>query len=100
MSMSIQRARVVAAEQRMRLARTGVALPAAALLDRGERYPFTMLGLAAAVGAVLGRFTINPLRIPGVSLLFGGGLAEVTALGARMIAGFGSSLDRGDSSQP
>lgn len=100
MSMSIQRARVAAAEQRMRLARTGVALPAAALLDRGQRYPFTTLGLAAAVGAVLGRFTINPLRLPGVSLLFGGGLAEITALGARMIAGLGANADRDDSAQP
>jgi hypothetical protein len=100
MSMSIQRARVAAAERRMQLARTGVAVPAAALLGRGERYPFTTLGLAAAVGAVLGRLGIHPLRIPGVSLLFGGGLAEVSALGARMIAGLGSSLGRGDSAQP
>lgn len=100
MSMSIQRARVAAAERRMQLARTGVALPAAALLCRGERYPFTTLGLAATVGAVLGRFNIHPLRIPGVSLLLGGGLAEVTALGARMIAGLGASLGRGDNIQP
>lgn len=96
MSMSIQRARVAAAERRMQLARTGVALPAAALLSRGERHPFTTLGLAAMIGAALGRFDIHPLRIPGVSLLLGGGFAEVAALGARMIAGLGASMGRGD----
>lgn len=100
MSMSIQRTRVAAAERRMQLARTEVALPAVALYCRGERYPFTTLGLAAAVGAVLGRFDFHPLRIPGVSLLFGGGLADLTALGARMIAGLGAGMGRGDSSEP
>lgn len=94
MSMASQRARVRAAEQRMKLARAGVTVPAAALLARGERRPLTMLGLAAGLGAVLGRLNIHPLRVPGMGFLLGGGLTEVAALGARMISEIGASLGR------
>jgi len=99
MSISNQRTRVAVAERRMQRARTGVAVPAAALRCRGERHPLTVLGLAAALGALLGRLDIQPLRIPGVSLLFGGGMAEIAALGARLIAGLGASMGP-DSTQP
>lgn len=83
----------------MELSRAGVAVPAAALLARGEAHPLTTLGLVAGVGALLGRLNVHPLRIPGASFLLGGGLAEAAALGARMIAEISANMGR-DNSQP
>ena len=86
MSMFAEHARVRAAQRRMDAARAAVAVPASALLARGEQHPFTILGVAAGAGFVMGRMNVHPLRIPGLSGLLGGLMAEATALAASFIA--------------
>jgi len=86
MSMFGQHARVRAAQQRMTEARLAVAVPASALLARGEKHLVLVLGAAAGAGFVMGRMNVRPLRIPGLGSLLGGVMAEVTALGASFLA--------------
>jgi len=82
MTMFGQLARVRAAQQRAREARTAVAVPAADLLARSERHMAAVLGVAVGTGFVLGRMRVPPLRIPGLGRLLGGMVAEIAALGA------------------
>jgi hypothetical protein len=86
MSMFGQHAKVRAAQQRMDEARRAVALPASALLARGERHPFVILGAAAAGGFLLGRSHAHPLRLPGMGHLLGALASEATAIGASFLA--------------
>lgn len=89
MSLLKQKARVQAARLRVRAARHELGTPAAALLARGREYPLTTVGTAAGAGFVLGSLNVQPLRIPGLASLLGGGLAEAVAHGARLIAELG-----------
>lgn len=58
-------------------ARAQAAIPAAALLARGQAHPLTSLGIAAGAGFAMGSFDVQPLRIPGLGALISGGLADV-----------------------
>ncbi|HEV2621574.1 MAG TPA: hypothetical protein VGU65_05715 [Frateuria sp.] len=86
MSMFGQHARVRSAQRRMSEARRAVAVPASALLARGERHPLVVLGIAAGAGLVMGRMDVHPMRVPGMSGLIGGVMSELTALGAGFLA--------------
>jgi hypothetical protein len=90
MSLFRQLGRVRAAQAEMGLARTEFNATAAALLARGEQYPLTTVGAAAGAGFLLGRHNVHPLRVPGVSSLVGGGLAEAVAYGARLLSDMGA----------
>lgn len=83
-----RRARVKAAQRRMRLVRHEFTTPAAALLARSRKHPLTTVGVAAGAGVVLGTLDVQPLRLPGLNSLLGGGLVEVVAQGTRLLADF------------
>jgi hypothetical protein len=86
MSMFGERARVLAAQTRVREARKAVAQPASALLARGERHPWLILGMAAGAGFLMGRSRVHPLRVPGIGSLVGALVSEATTLGASFLA--------------
>lgn len=86
MSMFSERARVRAAQQRMAAARRAVAMPASALLARGQQHPFVILGAAAAGGFLLGRTNARPLHLPGMGHLLGALASEATTIGASFLA--------------
>ena len=90
MSLFKQAAKVQAAQLRMRAARHALTTPAAALLVRGRDHPLTTVGAAAGAGFVLGSLNVHPLRVPGLGSLLGGGLAEVVAHAARLVAELGA----------
>lgn len=81
-----QLARVRMARRRVAMARDRLGTPASALLARGRRHPLTALGAAAGAGFVLGSLNVQPLRVPGLSALLGGGLNEAVSWAARLIA--------------
>lgn len=89
MSLFAQLARVKVARAEMDLARKEFSAPASALLARGQQNPLTTVGAAAGAGFVLGTFNVHPLRVPGLGSLLGGGVAEMVAHGARLIAELG-----------
>lgn len=64
---------------------------AGSLVSRACAHPVAMLGAAAGLGLVMGRWNLRPWRIPGVGALLGGGVAEGVALAARLIDGFGAA---------
>ncbi len=76
------------AQTRSQEARHELAVPAQALLSRGQRYPLTTVGMAAGAGFVLGQLNVHPLRVPGLGALLSGTVAEVVAQAARLIAEF------------
>lgn len=77
------------AQARAQAARVELAVPAAALLARGHRYPLGTVGAAAGAGFVMGRLDVHPLRVPGLGTLLSGGLAEVVAHATRLLAELG-----------
>jgi hypothetical protein len=79
--------KVRAAQARVAAHRTELAVPAAALLARGERHPLLVLGAAGGAGFVLGSLDVHPLRVPGLGPLLRGGFAEAVAQGVRLLAG-------------
>lgn len=81
-----QLARVRMAQSRMALARQQVGRPAGALLARGREYPLTTVGMAAGAGFALGSVNVQPLRVPGLASVLGGGVAEAVTYGTRMLA--------------
>ncbi|HTC28793.1 hypothetical protein [Dyella sp.] len=81
--------RVRKARDRVATHRNEVAIPAAALLERGYRHPLTTVGTAAGAGFVLGTLGVGPLRVPGMASMLSGGLAEAVAYGTRLIAELG-----------
>jgi hypothetical protein len=76
------------AENRARDAREELAVPAQALLARGQRHPLTTVGLAAGAGFVLGKLNVHPLRVPGLGALLSGTAAEVVGQAMRLVAEF------------
>ena len=76
------------AQARSQAARQELAVPAQALLLRGQRHPLTAVGMAAGAGFVLGQLNVHPLRVPGLGALLNGTVAEVVAQAARLIAEF------------
>ena len=76
------------AQASSREARHELAVPAQALLSRGQHYPLTTVGVAAGAGFVLGQLNVHPLRVPGLGALLSGTVAEVVAQAARLIAEF------------
>ena len=94
-----QLTKVRAAQLRMSVARQALSTPAAALLARGHQHPLTTVGAAAGAGFVLGSLNVHPMRVPGVTPLLSGGLAEAVAFGTRLIAELGTTgrdaVDRG-----
>lgn len=86
MSMFGEHARVLAAQTGVREARKAVARPASALLARGERHPWVILGVAAGAGFVLGHMKVQPLRMPGIGSLVGALVSEAATLGASFLA--------------
>ena len=88
-------ARVRDARRRMQAARLAVQPPAAALLVRAHRHPLTTVGTAAGAGLVLGSLDRHPLRLPGLSSWFGGGLADALAWGIRLLAESGLTAAAG-----
>lgn len=90
MNLFSQLARVRAARSEMALARLEISAPAAALLERGKRNPLTTVGAAAGAGFMLGTFNVHPLRVPGMSSLLGGGLAEIISHGSQLVAELGA----------
>lgn len=76
------------AKSRAQDAREELAVPARALLSRGQRYPLTTVGMAAGAGFVLGKLNVHPLRVPGLGALLSGTAAEVVGQAMRMVAEF------------
>lgn len=76
------------AQLRAQVARQELAVPAHALLARGQRYPLTAVGFAAGAGFVLGKLNVHPLRVPGLGALLSGTVAEVVGQGVRLAAEF------------
>jgi len=76
------------AKGRAQDARGELAVPAQALLARGQRYPLTTVGMAAGAGFVLGQLNVHPLRVPGLGALLSGTAAEVVGQAVRLVAEF------------
>lgn len=89
MSLFKQLKRVRKARDRVATHRNELAVPAAALLERGYRHPLTTVGAAAGAGFVLGTLGVGPMRVPGLASMLSGGLAEIVAQGTRLIAEWG-----------
>jgi hypothetical protein len=81
--------RVREARDRVATHRQDMAVPAAALLQRGYEHPLTTVGAAAGAGFVLGALGVGPMRVPGLTSMVSGGLAEAVAYGTRLIAELG-----------
>jgi hypothetical protein len=91
MSLLGQIDKVRAAQARVAAHRAELATPAAALLARGQRHPWLLLGAAGGAGFVLGSIDASPLRIPGLASLLQGGFAEIVAQGVRLLAELGAN---------
>jgi len=96
MSLLMQIGAVRAARAKVATHRAELAVPASALLARGHRHPLTTMGAAAGAGFVLGSLNVHPLRVPGLSSLLRGGLAEAVAYGAKLVAELGLADSGGD----
>jgi hypothetical protein len=88
MSLFKQLHAVRAAKHQAEVARHELAVPAQALLARGQRYPLATVGVAAGAGFVLGQLNVHPLRVPGLGALLSGTAAELVGQGARLLAEF------------
>jgi len=96
MSLFRQLGKVRAAQRRVAAHRAELAVPAAALLARGERHPLTVLGAAGGAGFVLGSLDMHPMHVPGVGPLLRGGLAEAVTQGVRLLIELGAGAVDGD----
>lgn len=88
MSLVKQLQAVRSAQTRSQQARQELAVPAQALLSRGQRYPLTTVGMAAGAGFVLGQLNVHPLRVPGLGALLSGTVAELVGQATRLLAEF------------
>lgn len=88
MSLIKQMHAVREAKGRAQEARAAVAVPAQALLQRGQRHPLTTVGMATGAGFVLGQLNVHPLRVPGLGALLSGTAAEVVGQAMRLVAEF------------
>lgn len=93
MSLIKQVQAVQLAKERSRQAREELAVPAQALLLRGQRNPLTTVGMAAGAGFVLGKLNVHPLRVPGLGALLSGTAAEVVGQAMRLVAEFSEHAD-------
>lgn len=93
MSLIQQMHAVSKAKHRAQEAREAVAVPAQALLERGQRHPLTTVGMAAGAGFVLGQLNVHPLRVPGLGALLSGTAAEVVGQAMRLVAEFSQQPD-------
>ena len=91
MSLIKQMRAVREAKDRAQVARGELAVPAQALLLRGQRHPLTTMGLAAGAGFVFGQLNVHPLRVPGLGALLSGTAAEVVGQAMRLVAEFSQS---------
>jgi hypothetical protein len=91
-----QLAKVEQARRRVARHRSEMAVPAAALLERGQQHPLTAVGAAAGAGFVLGSLGVGPLRVPGLLTAVTTGAAEIVAYGTRLVAEMGM-MDPGPS---
>jgi hypothetical protein len=89
MSLFKQIEKVDKARRRVAMHRNELAVPAASLLLRGYRYPLTTMGAAVGAGVVLGSLGVGAMRVPGLSSLLSGGIAEIVAQGTRLISELG-----------
>jgi hypothetical protein len=80
-------AAVKTAQARMAIARVEATEPAAALISKGYEHPLTVMGMAAGAGFLLSQVDISPARVPGVSSVLAGGIAEVVGKVVMMAAG-------------
>jgi hypothetical protein len=88
MSLIKQLQAVRAAQAHAVEARHELAVPAQALLSRGQRHPLVTVGVAAGAGFVLGQLNVHPLRVPGLGALLSGTAAELVGQGVRLVAEF------------
>jgi len=100
MSLFKQLEKVRVARERVAHHRGEMAVPAAALLERGYQHPLTTMGAAAGAGFVLGSLGVGPLRVPGLISTVSAGLAEAVAYGTRLIAELGLMEDGDTGEQP
>ena len=100
MSLFKQLEKVRVARERVARHRGEMAVPAAALLERGYQHPLTTMGAAAGAGFVLGSLGVGPLRVPGLISTVSAGLAEAVAYGTRLIAELGLMEDGDTGEQP
>jgi hypothetical protein len=89
MSLFKQLDKVEKARRRVAKHRRELAAPAASLLLRGYRHPLTTVGAAVGAGFVLGSVGVGAMRVPGLSSLLSGGIAEIVAQGTRLISELG-----------
>lgn len=99
MSLFKQLKKVEKARLRVAMHRNELAGPAASLLVRGYRHPLTTMGAAAGAGFVLGSMGVGAVRVPGLTSLLSGGIAEIVAQGTRLIAELGMD-DSGSDNPP
>lgn len=100
MSLFKQLEKVRVARERVARHRGEMAVPAAALLERGYHHPLTTVGAAAGAGFVLGSLGVGPLRVPGLISTVSAGLAEAVAYGTRLVAELGLMEDGDTGEQP
>ena len=93
MSLIKQLQAVREAQDRAQAARAELAVPAQALLARGQRHPLTIVGVAAGAGFVLGTLNVHPLRVPGLGTLLSGTAAELVGQAMRLVAEFSQGRD-------
>ena len=93
MSLIKQLQAVREAQDRTQVARAELAVPAQALLARGQRHPLTTVGVAAGAGFVLGTLNVHPLRVPGLGTLLSGTAAELVGQAMRLVAEFSQGRD-------
>jgi|GEM_PF-560099 len=93
MSLIQQMHAVREAKDRAQAAREELAVPAQALLERGQRHPLTTVGMAAGAGFVLGQLNVHPLRVPGLGALLSGTAAEVVGQAMRLVVEFSQQAD-------
>lgn len=93
MSLIKQLQAVREAQDRAQAARAELAVPAQALLARGQRHPLTTVGVAAGAGFVLGTLNVHPLRVPGLGTLLSGTAAELVGQAMRLVAEFSQGRD-------
>ncbi len=100
MSLLKQIGKVRVAQARVAAHRAELAVPAAALLVRGQQHPLLVLGAAGGAGFVLGSLDASPLRIPGLGALLRGGVADLVAQGVRLFAELGAELGESTAADP
>lgn len=90
MSLRQRIAEVRVAQLRVLVAREELQAATDGLLAGSRAHPLTTVAAATGAGVLLGALRIPALRVPGMTGLLAGGLAEGAALGVRLLAEFGA----------